>query len=236
MEHVQLPPPPPVDLPGGHALQEEATAETLSAYDHFVRAMTLKLRENPENPELAQDDLMKKLGDLWRGMPQEEQQQWRADGDLESAVPASVEQASPGWGRPPPPPSSYQSFVRHMTASLKTQFPGNKQSDNMKRIGEMWREMQPEERARYEPGNQAGGAGQGGHPPDLEVSSQNPPPPLCGLGTTPADCHLWIFVCARRALSAESSSNHCCTAFQPCTLTRFVLGHGRSSSRQGRGP
>eukprot|EP00290_Baffinella_frigidus_P016970 CAMPEP_0180215376 /NCGR_PEP_ID=MMETSP0987-20121128/15477_1 /TAXON_ID=697907 /ORGANISM="non described non described, Strain CCMP2293" /LENGTH=173 /DNA_ID=CAMNT_0022174059 /DNA_START=152 /DNA_END=670 /DNA_ORIENTATION=- len=158
---LQFAPPPPT-VPGGYAtLQQEGAARTLSAYNLFVRAMTLKFRA--EMPDLAQGDLMKKVGDMWRGMLLDEQNRWRVDGDLGSTVPGATTFIS--TPKAASKPSAYQAFVRQMSANLKAEIPGSKQADNMKRIGEMWRQMQPDERARYEPGgpaNPGGGAGQGG--------------------------------------------------------------------------
>lgn len=143
----QFAPPPPGGATSGYAAPD-GTARTLSAYNLFVRAMTLKLK--PENPELAQGELMKKVGDLWRALSHDEQRRWRADGDLGMAVPgASTWIANKAVSKP----SAYQSFVRHMSANLKLQAPGSKQADNMRKIGELWRMMSPEDRARYEPAN-----------------------------------------------------------------------------------
>ena len=46
-------------------------------------------------------------------------------------------------------PSSYQMFVKTMTQQLQQQHPENKQAENMRKIGELWRNMPPEERERY---------------------------------------------------------------------------------------
>ena len=42
-----------------------------------------------------------------------------------------------------------QMFVKAMTAHLKKQSPSNKQADNMRQIGQMWRELPAEQRANY---------------------------------------------------------------------------------------
>jgi hypothetical protein len=116
----------------------------LSAYNLFVRAKSMKLKE--ENPLLPQGELMKKVGELWREMSQDEKAKWRVDGEEGSQVPGSntfIQQRSAAK------PSSYQMFVRAMTAELHMRHPENKQAENMRKIGEMWREMPPEERERY---------------------------------------------------------------------------------------
>ncbi len=122
----------------------EGTQRTLSAYNLFVRATLHKLKEG--HPDLPQGEHLKKVGELWRNMTKTERAKWRADGEEGSRVPGSNTFFAP---KTPTKPSSYQMFVKSMTAQLRASHPENKQSDNMRRIGELWRDMSTEERANY---------------------------------------------------------------------------------------
>lgn len=128
----------------GFPPQTEGTQRTLSAYNLFVRAMLQKLKEG--HPDLPQGEHLKKVGEMWRNMSKTERAKWRADGEEGSRVPGSSTFFAP---KTPTKPSSYQMFVKGMTAELRQSHPDNKQSDNMRKIGELWRDMSAEERAKW---------------------------------------------------------------------------------------
>ena len=91
---------------------------------------------------------MKKVGELWRALGPDERGRWRADGEEGSKVPGATSFVVPkSAGRM----SSYQQFVRTMTQQLKAQDPPSSQADNMRKIGQMWRELGQEERDKYTP-------------------------------------------------------------------------------------
>jgi len=117
---------------------------TLSAYNLFVRSMLQELKA--ANPDLEQGDLMKKVGEMWRGLSVDEKSKWRFDGEKGRLVPGNVTYTT---NRPPVKPSSYQNFVKHMSAELHHRYPGNKQAENMRKIGEMWRAMNEEDKAKW---------------------------------------------------------------------------------------
>eukprot|EP00961_Rhodomonas_salina_P236001 3189655-Rhodomonas_salina.2 len=117
---------------------------TLSAYNLFVRAMLQKLKG--ERPDLEQGEHLKKVGEMWGGMSTEQKSKWRVDGEHGSRVPGNNTYFSQ---RSITKPSSYQMFVKAMSAELHQRYPENKQAENMRKIGEMWRNMPAEERERY---------------------------------------------------------------------------------------
>jgi hypothetical protein len=106
-------------------------------------------------------EIMKKVGDMWNSMGEEERLKWRADGEAGSQVAGAVtfiplKQRSK--------PSAYQMFVRHMTAQLKKSQPENMQSENMRQIGQLWRELPVEQRESYAPAAAQGKKGAGMRP------------------------------------------------------------------------
>eukprot|EP00961_Rhodomonas_salina_P092941 1250959-Rhodomonas_salina.1 len=76
---------------------------TLSAYHLFVRHTLQQLKS--ENPGLEQGECMKKVGELWLAMNDEEKAKWRADGEQGSRVPGTSTYVSQ---RAVAKPSSYQ--------------------------------------------------------------------------------------------------------------------------------
>eukprot|EP00960_Hanusia_phi_P058141 763783-Hanusia_phi.AAC.4 len=124
----------------------QAMPRSMSAYNLFIRSMLMQLKA--QYPEVDQGQHMKKAGEIWRNMSAEERAKWRADGEEGSRVPGATSFAPP---KAMIKPSSYQMFVRAMTADLKTRNPDAKQADNMRKIGEMWRQMTQEDRDRYNP-------------------------------------------------------------------------------------
>jgi len=122
----------------------EGQQRTLSAYNLFVRAMLQKLKAG--NPDREQGEYMKKVGEMWRDLPDEEKAKWRADGEEGSRVPGNNTYVSQ---RSVAKTSAYQMFVKHMTIELHQQHPENKQAENMRKIGELWRAMSDEEKAKW---------------------------------------------------------------------------------------
>ncbi|KAJ1480483.1 hypothetical protein T484DRAFT_1901021, partial [Baffinella frigidus] len=81
---------------------------------------------------------MKKISDIWRDMSEEDKAKWRSDGEEGCRVPGSMLVVAQ---KAASQPSSYQMFVKQMSKEFKARDPESKQADNMKKIGELWREM-----------------------------------------------------------------------------------------------
>jgi hypothetical protein len=112
------------------------TRRSLSAYNLFVRAMQAKMKE--DGADVRQGEHMKKIGEMWRDMSEDDKAKWKPDGEEGSRVPGNTTVISQ---KSVTQPSAYQMFVKQMSKEFKLRNPESKQADNMRKIGELWRDM-----------------------------------------------------------------------------------------------
>lgn len=130
---------------GGAASASAGIVRSLSNYHLYVKHMLSQLKT--ESPQSGQNERMKKIGELWRAMTADEKASWCADGEQGSRVPG--ENTYVVQRKMQNEPSAYQSFVKHMVMELRKQHPEKRQHEHMRKIGELWREMSGEEKAKY---------------------------------------------------------------------------------------
>jgi hypothetical protein len=118
---------------GAHSvmLPPGTTRRNLSAYNLFVRAMQAKMKE--DGADVRQGEHMKKIGEMWRDMSEDDKAKWKIDGEEGSRVPGNTTVISQ---KSVTQPSAYQMFVKQMSKEFKLRNPESKQADNMRKIGE----------------------------------------------------------------------------------------------------
>ena len=146
------------------ALSREMGAEKKTAlkdesrYDIFVKAQSVKLQES--EPHLAQTQRMARIGQLWKSMTKEERLQVILDHKALMAANGIKDKATVNYGpmlkvgglkrrQHERRISAFNFFVKDTVAKLRAGNPDLEHEACMKRVGEMWRALSQEERAKW---------------------------------------------------------------------------------------
>jgi len=119
----------------------------LSAYFLFTGEMRAKVKAN--EPTLANTEIVKKMGEMWRGLPPAEKKPYedsaskaKAEYDAKYKVPVSKE--------PKRPLSAYMLYSNSARPTVKAANPTAAFGDIAKLIGAQWREMTPAAKVEWQ--------------------------------------------------------------------------------------
>ena len=152
------PPLPAVALSGKMGAEKKTALKDESRYDIFVKAQSVKLQES--EPHLSQTQRMARIGQLWKSMTKEERLQVILDHKALMAANGIRDKATVNYGpmlkvgglkrrQHERRISAFNFFVKDTVAKLRAGNPSLEHEACMKRVGEMWRALSQEERAKW---------------------------------------------------------------------------------------
>ena len=152
------PPLPAVALSREMGAEKKTALKDESRYDIFVKAQSVKLQES--EPHLAQTQRMARIGQLWKSMTKEERLQVILDHKALMAANGIKDKATVNYGpmlkvgglkrrQHERRISAFNFFVKDTVAKLRAGNPDLEHEACMKRVGEMWRALSQEERAKW---------------------------------------------------------------------------------------
>ncbi len=114
-----------------------------SAYMFFVKDQHKQV--SSQNPGLKMTDVGRILGEKWRGMSQEQKQQYQKQADNLPKVVREKKEAK----KEKRPLNGYMKFAQQKRATVAAQNPGLKVTEVSKKLGAIWHSLSDSEKLSY---------------------------------------------------------------------------------------
>lgn len=119
-----------------------------SAYMFFVKDQHKNVSN--QHPSLKMTEIGSKLGEIWRGMSEEQKQQYQKQADqAPKTIRKSKQEKEETTQKPKKALNAYMKFSQKQRANIMSENPGLKITEISKLIGQKWRGLSEEEKLQY---------------------------------------------------------------------------------------
>jgi structure-specific recognition protein 1 len=103
-----------------------------------------------QHPGLKMTEIGSKLGEIWRGMSQEQKQQYQKQAEqAPKTVRKSKQEKEETTQKPKRALNAYMKFSQKQRANIMSENPGLKITEISKKIGQMWGQLSEQEKLQF---------------------------------------------------------------------------------------